>query len=395
MIGWIDCVGGASGDMLLGAVLDAGVPLEVLQRAVDAIDAGNVSLAPEPTSRHGLAATHVHVSTDDAGATRTWADVRELLASADLDLPVRDRAEDVFSRLARAEARAHGIDVDRVHFHEVGALDAIADIVGATAGMHALGLDRLVVSPVPLGAGLASGMHGGIPVPGPAVLAILGEAGAPVHGGEVAVERTTPTGAALLASLASDWGAMPPIRVAGVGVGAGSRDMPEVPNVLRLVLGEAADTGDGVVSTDLLVEANVDDLDPRLWPSVLERLLTAGASDAWLTPILMKKGRPAHTLAALVPVARTKDVRRAVFAETSTIGIRETPVTKRALARERTEVEIDGHRVGVKIALLDGRVVNAQPEYEEVAAVAAALGRPVRDILAEATAAARTSGQAP
>ncbi|MGH3095447.1 MAG: nickel pincer cofactor biosynthesis protein LarC [Streptosporangiales bacterium] len=391
MIGWIDCVGGASGDMLLGAVVDAGVPLEVLQSAVGAIGAEPIELVSEPASRHGLAATKVDVRAGEGGETRTWADVREMLASAGLEQPVRDRAEDVFARLARAEARAHGIDVELVHFHEVGALDAIADIVGASAGMHALGLDRVVVSPVPLGSGLANGMHGGIPVPGPAVLAVLGEAGAPVHGGEVPVERTTPTGAALLASLASGWGAMPAIRVSGVGVGAGSMDMPEVPNVLRLVLGDPTDAGDGVVSTDLLVEANVDDLDPRLWPAVLERLLAAGASDAWLTPILMKKGRPAHTLAVLVPAARVHEVRRTVFTETSTIGVRETQVTKRALARERTEVEVGGRRIGVKVALLDGRVVNAQPEYEEVAAAAAALGRPVRDVLADAAAAARAA----
>lgn len=390
MIGWLDCVGGASGDMMLGALVDAGVPVDVLRAAVDAVGVERVELTSERTARHGLAATRVHVSTGETHVTRTWADVRALLAAAALEPPVRERALDVFARLARAEAGAHGIPVDDVHFHEVGALDSIADVVAASAGLHALGPRSLVVSPVPLGAGLTGGMHGGIPLPAPAVLTVLGEAGAPVHGGDLVVERTTPTGAALLASVASGWGPLPAMRVTRVGVGAGGRDLAEVPNVLRLVLGEPAEPGDGATSADLLFAANVDDLDPRLWPTVLARLLDAGASDAWLTPIVMKKGRPAHTLSVLVTAAHADAVRRAVYAETSTIGLRETSVVKRALDRDIRAVDVDGQPVAVKVALLDGAVVNAQPEFDDVVAAAEKLGRPVKAVLARATAAAQS-----
>jgi len=389
VIGWFDCVGGASGDMMLGALVDVGVPVDVLRASVDAVGVEPVALTSERESRHGLAGTRVHVEVAESGVTRTWSDVRGLLEAAALSAGVRERALDAFARLARAEASAHGIPVDDVHFHEVGALDSIADVVGASAGLDALGLDRVVVSPVPLGSGLTRGRHGGIPLPAPAAMAVLGEAGAPVLGGEVAAERTTPTGAALLASAADGWGPLRSMRVSRVGIGVGGRDLAEVPNVLRLVLGEPADHGDGVASTDLLLETNVDDLDPRLWPDVLGALLDAGASDAWLTPIVMKKGRPAHTLSVLVAQGAADRVRRVVYAETSTIGLRETVVGKRALDRVVCEVAVDGQRVRVKVATVGGAVVNAQPEYDDVVAAAAALGRPVKAVLTSAAAEAQ------
>ncbi|MQA06369.1 MAG: nickel pincer cofactor biosynthesis protein LarC [Streptosporangiales bacterium] len=375
--------------MMLGALVDAGVPLDAVQEAVDAIGVEPVTLTSEQVHRHGLTATKVHVGVSESHVTRTWADVRALLETAVLAPPVRDRALDAFARLARAEAAAHGIPVDEVHFHEVGALDSIADVVGASAGLHALGLDQVWVSAVPLGSGTTKGSHGGIPLPAPAALAVLGEAQAPVYGGAVAAERTTPTGAALLAAAATSWGPLPTMRVRRVGLGAGGRDLAEVPNVLRLVLGEPAAHGDGAASTDLLLAANVDDLDPRLWPDVLARLLQAGASDAWLTPIVMKKGRPAHTLSVLVAAADAAAVRAAMYAETSTIGIRETVVGKQALDREVRTVDVQGEPVRVKVATVDGAVVNVQPEYDDVVAAAGHLRRPVKAVLAAATAAAQ------
>lgn len=375
--------------MMLGALVDAGVPLDVLREAVGAVGVERVDLAEERVARHGLAATRVRVETGESGVTRTWSDVRALLDAAALPAGVRERAHDTFARLARAEAAAHGIAVDDVHFHEVGALDSIADVVGASAGLHALGLQQVTVSAVPLGSGVAAGRHGGIPLPAPAALAVLGEVGAPVYGGEVDAERTTPTGAALLASVATGWGPLPPMRVARVGLGAGGRDLTEVPNVLRLVLGDPAPHGDGVASTDLLLAANVDDLDPRLWPTVLTALLDAGASDAWLTPIVMKKGRPAHTLSVLVPEGSADALRRVMYEQTSTIGVRETVVRKRALDREVRTVEVAGERIRVKVAALGGVVVNAQPEYDDVVAAAARLGRPVKAVLTAAAAEAQ------
>jgi pyridinium-3,5-bisthiocarboxylic acid mononucleotide nickel chelatase len=383
VIGWLDLAAGASGDMLLGALVDAGVPLEVPARAVAALGVETVGLTTEQVTRHGLGATRVHVHAPPTAMHRTWADVRSLLVDADLAGEVRAGTLAVFERLAVAEGRVHRTDPDAVHFHEVGALDALADVVGVVAGFTHLALDRLTASPVALGSGSARGAHGVVPVPGPAVLELL--AGAPVLAGPVPAETCTPTGAALLAELVDEWTTLPSLRVRRTGVGAGDRDPEELPNVVRLVLGEPADARP---PGPVVLEANIDDLDPRLWPGVLDALFAAGASDAWLTPIVMKKGRPAHMLSALCPAAAVAAVQAAVFATTSTIGLRIVPVGKVALERTTTSVEVLGAPVGVKVARSDGRTVNVSVEYEDVAALAREQGLPVKEVLRAATAAA-------
>jgi uncharacterized protein (TIGR00299 family) protein len=391
-IGWWHCSAGASGDMMLGALVDAGVPLGTLQAAVDAVGTEPVTLLSSPVKRHGIGATLVMVDAPRTATDRSWAGIRSLLEAAALTDGVRALALDAFARLAAAEASVHRTPVDDVHFHEVGGLDAIADIVGTAAGIAALGLGAITSSPVTLGYGSARGEHGVLPVPGPAVLALLSSAQAPVESGPAPYEMCTPTGAALLAATVTGWGALPAMRVTTVGTGAGGRDPAEVANVLRLVIGE---TVDAALPTELVIETNVDDLDPRLWPAVLTRLLEAGAADAWLTPILMKKGRPAHTLSVLVSEAAADAVRQVIFTETSTLGVRESPYGKRALTREFATVFVDGVAVQVKIGRLDGVVVNAQPEYEDVVAAAGRLGRPVKAVLAAANAAAHDAGLAP
>lgn len=392
MIGWVDASSGASGDMLLGALVGAGVPVGVIAEAVEKVAPEHVAIVPETVSRNGFAATRCHVEVADSTTHRTWADVRGLIGEARLHEDVRVLAHDTFERLATAEAAVHGTSPDDVHFHEVGALDAIADVVGVSAGLAHLGLGRLVVSPVAVGSGSVRGAHGGMPVPPPAVTELL--RGAPSYAGPAGApagydgELCTPTGAALLVTHATDWGPQPAMTVREVGIGAGGRDPAGHANVLRLLVGDVVSTG----STNredqgaLVLETNVDDLDPRLWPPVLATLLEAGASDAWLSPILMKKGRPAHTLHVLVRADRADAVRREVFRHTSTIGVREVAVGKTALDREMRAVTVDGERIAVKLALLDGEVVNAQPEYEDVARVAAATGRPVKAVLAAAVA---------
>ena len=379
---WVDASSGASGDMLLGALVAGGVPLEVLQDAVDAVAPEPVTLRAETVQRHGFAATRCHVEVADSATHRTWRDIRALLDDAALDAAVRERAVAVFTRLAEAEASVHGSSPDDVHFHEVGALDSIADVVGVCAGFAHLG-GEVVVSPIGVGSGTVQTAHGPLPVPPPAVARLL--VGVPSYAGPAATESCTPTGAALLVTLATGWGPQPPLTTRAVGVGAGGRDPETHANVLRLLIGESG-TG---TTTDVLLECNVDDLDPRVWPHVIATLLEAGAADAWLTPILMKKGRPAHTLSVLVGATGAADVRAAIFRHTSTIGLREQPVGKHALDREMTTVEVDGHPVAVKLARLDGEVVNAMPEYDDVVRAATALGRPVRDVLADATAQTR------
>jgi uncharacterized protein (TIGR00299 family) protein len=397
VIGWLDCSAGISGDMLLGALVDVGVEVALLQQAVDAVGLEPVRLTVREATRAGLGCTKVDVEVSDDAATRTWSDVRALLEQAPLESSVRARSLDVFARLAAAEAAVHRVAPEDVHFHEVGALDAVADVVGGCAGLHALGLTALTSSPVTLGSGTTRGAHGPLPVPPPAVLALL--TGAPVQAGPVAKEMTTPTGAALLVAHVSSYGPLPPMSLLRSGSGAGGRDPAEVANVLRLVLGESvearadanvsgADAGSADVGSAVVLATNVDDLDPRLWPSVLSALLAAGASDAWLTPILMKKGRPAHTLSVLCDAGRVAALREVVFRETSTLGLRESRVAKHALDRAERTVDVDGHAVRVKLGLLGDEVVNAMPEWEDVAAAAVALGRPAKLVLRQASAAA-------
>ena len=380
-VGWLDLGSGVSGDMLLGALVGAGVPLATLSAALEPLGLP-ITLRREDVRRGGLAAVRVHVDVPaEDQPHRTWADVRGLLDR--LAEPLRSSASDVFAALARAEAAVHGVPADDVHFHEVGALDAVADVVGVCAGVAALGLDRLVASPITLGGGYVRTAHGRLPVPGPAVLALLADAAAPGSGGGADEELATPTGVALVTSLASGYGPLPPMRPTRTGTGAGGRDPADRPNVVRLVLGEAlaADSPHQVA----VLEANVDDLDPRAWPAVLADLLAAGALDAWLTPVLMKKGRPAHVVSALAEPVAVPAVRAVLFRETTTLGVRESGAVRQVLARRFRTVEVGGQPVAVKLGLgPDGEVLNAVPEWEDVVRAAAALDRPVKAVLAQA-----------
>jgi len=389
VIVWVDATAGASGDMLLGALLGAGVPVAVLKEAVDAIAPEPVRLRVERVDRAGLAATRCHVDIADSARHRSWRDVRALLVAAPLAEGLRQSALAVFERLATAEGVVHGIDPLDVHFHEVGALDAIADVVAACAGFAHLAPSEVVVSQVAVGSGSVAGAHGTLAVPPPAVAELLrgfaSYAGPP---GAPAAELCTPTGAAVLTTLGTSWGPQPAMTTTAIGVGAGARDPHGHANVLRLFVGVPLDAG-AAVGTEILLETNVDDLDPRVWPAVLVALFEAGAADAWLTPILMKKGRPAHTLSVLVVPARLGPVRAAIFRETSTIGLRELGVIKHALAREVVQVDVGGALIDVKIARDAGVVVTAQPEYDDVLRAAGALGRPVLDVLGDAAAASR------
>jgi len=380
-VGWLDLGSGVAGDMLLGALVGAGVPLTTLSAALEPLGLP-ITLHREDVRRAGLAAVRVHVDVPAGDQPhRTWADVRVLLDR--LPEPLRSSASGVFAALARAEATVHGVPVDAVHFHEVGALDAVADVVGVCAGVAALGLDRLVASPIALGSGSVRTAHGLLPVPGPAVLALLADASAPAHGGPAGEELATPTGVALVTALASGYGPLPPMRPTGTGTGAGGRDPADRPNVVRLAVGEAlaADSPHQVV----VLETNVDDLDPRAWPAVLADLLAAGALDAWLTPVLMKKGRPAHVVSALAEPIAVPAVRAALFRGTTTLGVRESVVARQVLARRFRTVDVGGQPVAVKLGLgPDGEVLNAVPEWEDVVRAAAALDRPVKAVLAQA-----------
>jgi pyridinium-3,5-bisthiocarboxylic acid mononucleotide nickel chelatase len=382
---YFDCFAGVSGDMVLGALLDAGGSAEALRAGLARVPLGPYELEVTGTERGGIGATQVRVRAGHPQAARTWADLRGALGEADLPGPVRDRALATFGRLAEAEARVHRTPADQVHFHEVGATDAVVDVVGSALLLDDLGVTELWASPVATGTGLVRGEHGVLPVPAPAVLELL--QGVPIHAGGVAAELTTPTGAAILAAAAGRFAELPPMRVAAVGYGAGSRQHDELPNLLRVLLGErTADGPDG--DGGLVLEANLDDMTPELAPWVLERLFEAGAADVWFTPIHMKKGRPGITLSVLCAPGSDAAVRELLWRETSTLGVRGLPVRKWMLERRVIAVAVPGGKVRVKLGLDGGRVVNVAPEYADCARLASATGRPLKDVMARAQAAA-------
>ncbi len=404
---WIDPSAGVAGDMLLGALVDAGADLEAIQRAVDRVIPGTVHLASTSVRRAGQRATKVNVEKIAADLPhRHWSEIRTMIEAADLDPSVAARALAVFGRLAGAEARAHGVEPDEVHFHEVGAWDSIADVVGVCAALADLGVATVSAGAVALGNGTVTTAHGRLPVPVPAVLE-LARGWRVRPGGEG--EQATPTGMALVTALAERCEDIPAMTVAAVGVGAGTRDVPGQPNVVRAVLGtldtlpgasgsgvSAPEVDDGAeVGSAVVIEANVDDLDPRVWPGVLAALLEAGAADAWITPILMKKGRPAHVLAVLAEPGRVAALRDRIFRLVPTLGIRESTVRKTALARAWSEVSLDGERVRIKTGHRAGVIVTATPEFGDVAHLAATRGEDVRAVLARAVAAAEAAGLAP
>jgi uncharacterized protein (TIGR00299 family) protein len=377
-VAWFDVSAGVAGDMVCAALVDAGVPLEVLQAAVDAVVPGEVRWERAEVLRAGRRGTHLTAVTDEVGSsTRAGSDVMALVRSSTLEEPVAASALAVLSRLIEAEARVHGVSMDQVHLHEAGSLDAIADIVGACAALHHLGITRALAGTMAVGSGSVRTAHGELPVPVPAVVELTRgwQVGALGEG-----ELATPTGAALITTLAAECASLPVLHLEAAGTGAGTNDRQGVANVVRVLVGRTAGEvdGSGTLGTQHLLETNVDDLDPRVWPGVLASLLDAGAADAWLTPILMKKGRPAHTLSVLVGAPALDPVRRLILSATSTIGLREHVVTKHALTRLVVEVAVDGVRVRIKVAHTDGRIVHAAPEWDDVAALAEVTGRPAR-----------------
>jgi uncharacterized protein (TIGR00299 family) protein len=391
-VAWLDVTAGVAGDMLLGALVDAGADLVEVQHAVDLVLPESVQLTSTSVQRAGLRALKVDVaSAREEHPHRRWREIRDRIGSAGLPAAVVDRADAVFRRLAEVEATAHGWPVDEVEFHEVGAWDSVADVVGTCAALHLLGVEEVVATSLALGSGSVRTSHGTLPVPVPAVLGLVG-GWSVTSGGEG--ELATPTGVALVTTLATEQGPLPSLDVTATGVGAGTRDNPERPNVVRVVVGRRSGREPGSRSMRLL-EANVDDLDPRVWPAVLAALLDAGAADAWLTPILMKKGRPAHTLSVLASPDAASALRDQILTSTSTFGVRQTAVDRWALDRGWTDVAVEGRPVAVKVGHRDGVIRHATPEFEDAARVADELSRPVRDVLAAASAAATTAGLVP
>ncbi len=385
---YLDATLGVSGDMLLAALVDAGADTAFIERCVR-LAAPEASISFSETHRREQRALHLEVSTSTSDISRTWETIRSELSAAGLPTEVLQQALLVFQTLAEAEAAVHGTDISSIHFHEVGATDALIDIVGNCAALISLAPGRVTSSRIATGTGYASTAHGNLPVPVPAVSELLAGTGAVMVTGPAEFEACTPTGAALLAVWTQAWSDGPTMRVDRIGVGAGSHDPAGHPNITRVFVGESTDIGVSLNDeTAVLLECNIDDMDPRLWPTIITSLMAAGALDVWLTPILMKKGRPAHTLHVLANSQHSDALISLVMKETSTIGLRKSNVDKISLDRRTETVEVLGHPVRVKLAFLGDRLTNVQPEWEDVAAIAAVTGEPAKDILTKATSAA-------
>lgn len=392
---YFDTFSGVSGDMTVGALLDLGMPLEAVRDAVRVLALPGVEVSAERVTRGGIAATKFHVRIDGQHpdppgghrghehGQRPYRAIRELLASSTLPPAVKTHALAIFARLAEAEGRVHGSHPDDVEFHEVGARDAIVDVVGAALGVVHLGVDAIHAAPLPLGQGFVDCAHGRLPVPGPAVIELL--RGRPVRLGDGDGELVTPTGAAIVAALART-DAVPELRLAAVGCGAGDRNGTDRPNVLRLVVGEAA--GASGADEVVVLETTIDDLSPQVYEHVLERLLTAGARDAFLVPVVMKKSRPGTTLRVLADPADRERLAAIVFAETSTIGLRYTTWRRTVLPREEARVETPYGAVRVKIARAPDGTPNLAPEFEDCRRLALERGVPLKLVHQAAVAAA-------
>lgn len=377
-LAYFDCFAGASGDMLLGALLDAGLEPAALLERLARLKLPGWRLEISPVTKKSLAATAVTVVTEGTSPERTLDDLTAIIQASELTMAEKALSTRVFQRLAEAEARVHGCSPAEVHFHEVGAVDALVDIVGVVCGLSVLGIEAVHVSPLPLGRGFTRSAHGVLPLPAPAVVELLRDA--PVYGSSADGETVTPTGAALLVTLASHFGALPPMRLGRVGYGAGRREA-EYPNVLRVLLGDSPAAVD--VENLLLLETNIDDMSPQLYEHVFARLFAAGALDVWLSAVMMKKNRPGQVLAVLCRAQDEAPVSAVIFEETTTLGLRRQPVERRALQREMREVTTRFGTARVKAALAGGRVLRLMPEYEDCRRLAEAKGVPLREVLME------------
>lgn len=380
-VAYFDCFSGASGDMLLGALVDAGLSLPELERSLRSLPIQGWEVVAAPEERQGVQGTKVSVRYDEAQQPRRHLpDILALIEASALPPPARERAAAVFWRLARAEALVHGSTPEEVHFHEVGAVDSIVDIVGVVAGLHLLGVEEVYASPLPLGGGTVEVAHGTLPVPAPATLEVLAAARVPTVPHPAQVELLTPTGAALLAEVARF--ERPALAIDAVGYGFGTRRVPAL-NAVRVWLGEAA-AGAWEQDEAVLLECNLDDTTGEALGYVQGRLLEAGALDAWFAPIYMKKSRPAVLLAALVAPERAPALADLILRETSTLGVRWRSVGRYCAARSMETVQTPWGPVRVKVKLRDGQALGAAPEYEECARLAREAGVPWREVHAAA-----------
>ena len=372
---YFDCFAGASGDMILGALVAAGVDPNTLREQLSLLKVDGFDVAFETVDRSGLSATYARVETTDETKHRHLSDIKTIIEGSSVSENVKQRAVEIFTRLAAAEARVHNEPVDHVHFHEVGALDAIVDIVGAAICFDLLKIDRFVSSPLHVGSGTVQMAHGRFPIPPPAVAELL--RGVPFYATDIKGELLTPTGAAIITTVCKEFGAIPQMTADATGYGAGTRQYENFPNVLRVMIGETS--SDGATDEKLwMLETNIDDMSPQILGHVMDRAFELGALDCYFTPVQMKKNRPGVLLSVLCANDRKETLMKLLFTETTTLGVRSYEVARRALRRSIVRVETPYGPIDVKVAHLNGNVVNEMPEFEQCRIAASKAGVPVK-----------------
>jgi len=380
---YFDCFSGISGDMTLGALLDAGLPLDHLRHGLESLDVPGWQLSAEKVWKNGMAATYVKVPIQDTKTHRSLSAILELIEKSRLAPNVQQRASAIFHKLGEAEAAVHDVPLEKIHFHEVGAVDAIVDIVGACIGFSALGIESFACSPLNVGGGTAKMAHGVLPVPAPATARLL--LGKPTYSSGIQKELVTPTGAAIVATLCTSFGPQPPMTVTSIGYGAGTADLEGQPNVLRLMVGEAATRDSAATSESIRVlEANLDDMNPQIYGYFLEKALAAGALDVFSTPVQMKKNRPGMLVTVLCKPEDEPKFQDIFFAETTTLGVRSYSAERRILARHWETVHTRFGDVRIKVARLNGHVRQASPEFEDCRKLAEAQNVPLQRVMDEA-----------
>ena len=372
MIAWFDCFAGVSGDMVLGAMVDAGWPEERLKAMPGLLGLEGVDVSIKRTEKQGIGGVSVRVETGDAQPLRTLPVIEKVIEASSLQGSVRQKVMEIFALLARAEARVHGCPVEKVHFHEIGAVDTIIDISGAVQAIHDLGIETCVCSPLPAGRGFVKCAHGLMPLPAPAVSLLM--EGVPVHGVDVEGELVTPTGAAIMKGLCSRFGLMPAMRVKSTGYGAGDMDLGDIPNLLRVWTGEAENEEHSRITR---LSTCIDDMNPEWFPHVMDRLLSAGALDVFIRPVYMKKGRPGNELVVLSAPGMENTLREIIFSETTTTGIRFSTEARYLLPRRIDTVETPWGPVGVKIIGRPDGKEEVVPEYRECVKVSRRAGVPL------------------
>ena len=382
-LAYFDCFSGISGDMTLGALVDAGCAVEHLRSELGGLQVPGWELTAEKVWKNGMAATYVNVKTEDLSKHRSLGAILEILKKSRLEPVVRERAGAIFQKLGEAEARVHDVRLDEIHFHEVGAVDAIVDIVGACIGFHALGIARFACSALNVGGGTAKMAHGVLPVPAPATANLL--QGKPTYSNGVEKELVTPTGAAIVSTLCDSFGPQPPMSVSAIGYGAGTADLEGQPNVVRIMIGEAAEKSIAGFDEEIaVIEANLDDMNPQIYGYFLEKALGAGALDVYTTPVQMKKNRPGTLLTVLCKPQETNALMSLIFAETTTFGTRTYRAQRRVLPREWVSVATEFGDVRIKLSRVDGRILHVAPEYDDCRKLAVEKNVPLQRVIAEA-----------